>query len=140
MRPSVVADFVAFARSARNDLGMRSNVCPNYEESRFEMMRREDIQQFRSERGVWSIVETDRDVRSINMNPAERDARLARRNRLIFFRRLRRNRAFRPDGIRDKERQAKEEGDYQMENGHERKGRIGCVYVAEAARNARESH
>src|SRR6202162_6418825 len=89
MRPTVVPDFVTFARRARNDLGVLSDVFADHEESRFNMMGREDIEQFRGERCTWPVVKSHRDVRSIDMNPVERDARLGRSGRLIFSRGLR---------------------------------------------------
>ena len=137
MRPTVVPNFVTFARRARNDLGVLSNVFADHEESRLNMMSREDIEQFRSERRVWPIVKSHRDIRSIDMNPVERDARLGRSGRLIFSRGLRGNRGLRADEMCCEESEGREEE--QTGNGHESMRRTGCVYLAEAARNARQT-
>jgi hypothetical protein len=50
---------------------------------------------------------------------------------------LRRNRGLRADEMRCEESEGREEE--QTGNGHERKRRTGCVYLAEAARNARQT-
>ena len=97
MRPTVVPYFVTFVRRARDDLGVLNDVFADHEESRFNMMSREEIEQFRGERCVWPVVKSHRDIRSIDMNPVERDARLGWRGRLIFSRDLRCNRGLRAD-------------------------------------------
>jgi len=119
MRPTVVPNFVTFARRARNDLGVLSDVFADHEESRFNMMGREDIEQFRGERCVWPVVKSHRDVRSIDMNPVERDARLGRRGQLILSRDLRCNRGLRASEVPREESEGTEEE--KTRNRHESK-------------------
>jgi hypothetical protein len=133
----VVPNFVTFARGAGNDLGVLSDVFADHEESGFNMMSRENIEQFRRERCVWPIVKSHCDIWFIDMNPVERDPRLGRRGRLIFSRNLRCN-----CGLRAKEMLREEpEGTEKEQTGnrHELKRRTGCVYLAEEARNARQT-
>src|SRR5262249_7336180 len=78
MRPTVVSDFVSFARRARDDLWMLCGVFADYEESRFNVMSGRNIEQFWVQRAAGTVVKSHRDVRSSDVNGTKRDTRFGR--------------------------------------------------------------
>jgi hypothetical protein len=79
MRPGMVRDLVSLARRAPENLGMVRRVLPDDKKCRFEMMSREEVEQFRSERRVGAIVEGKSDVRAFDVDGIKRDLWLGRR-------------------------------------------------------------
>jgi len=71
----VISDFVTFTRGARNDLRMFCDIFADHEESRFNLVSCEDIQQFRGKRRAGAIIESHRDVGAIDVDKTEGDTR-----------------------------------------------------------------
>jgi len=79
MRPGMVCDLVAFAHRAPENIGMVGRVLPDDKKCRFEMMGREEVQQFGSERCVGPIIEGESDVGAFDIDGIKCDLRLGRR-------------------------------------------------------------
>ena len=75
----MIRDFVSLAGGAPHNVGMVRHVLADHKKRRFDVMSGQQIEQFRGELLARAIVKSHRDVRSIDMNPVERDARLGRR-------------------------------------------------------------
>ena len=68
MRPTMVCNFMTFAGGARNDLRMLRDVFADHEKSCFDMVSREEIEQFWGKGCTWSIVKCHCDVRAIDVH------------------------------------------------------------------------
>src|SRR5439155_23858559 len=78
MRPAMISNFMTFARGPWDDFGMFYNIFTDYEESCFNVVSREDVQYFWLERRAGAVINSYRDVRTIDMDRAERNTRLGR--------------------------------------------------------------
>ena len=78
MRPGMIADFVTFAHRALQDLRMVRRILSDDEKSRLDVMRGEEIEQFRRELLARSVVESHGDVRPVDVNGVEGDLRFGR--------------------------------------------------------------
>ena len=79
MRPTVVANFVAFLGSPGDDFRMFRDVFANHEERRLDVVRGKQIEQFRRKDCAGSIIKGHGDIRSIHVHGTERDRRFFRR-------------------------------------------------------------
>ena len=126
MRPTVISDFVAFTRGARNDLRMFCDIFADHEESCFNLVSRKDVQQFRSKRCAGPIIESHRDVWAIDVDETEGDTRFRQGIRAVLFRNPRCNWRFCSKLSRDKADKTEED---HTGDGHERTWRTdACIY------------
>jgi len=122
----MISDFVTFTRGARNDLRMFCDIFADHEESCFNPVSREDVQQSRGKRRAGAIVESHRDVRAINVDGTKGNRRFRQDIPAILFRSPRCNRRFCSKLNRDKTDRTEED---QMGDGHERTWRTNaCIY------------
>ena len=126
MRPTVISDFVTFTRGARNDLRMFCDIFADHEESRFNLVSREDVQQFRGKRRAGAIIESHRDVRTIDVDGIEGDTRFRRDIPIVLFWSPCCNWRFCSKLSHDKTDRTEED---HMGDGHERARRTNaCIY------------
>ena len=68
VRPAVIANFMAFVRSARDNFGMFGDIFADHEERHFDVVRSQQVEQFWRERRAWSVIESHGDVGSIDVH------------------------------------------------------------------------
>src|SRR3954471_12379594 len=78
MRPAMVANFVPFPSSARDDLGMFHDVFADHEKSGFNVMRSQQVEQFWRKHCARSVIESHGDVRTIQMHRVKSNADILR--------------------------------------------------------------
>src|SRR5712691_13529329 len=115
----MISDFVAFARGARNDIGMLDHIFANHKESRFDVIGGEEIEQLWRELRLRAVVESHGDVGAIDVDRIESDARLGLGVRFVFLCWLRCGPVFGSDIARRKPEEATK--NEQTENKHERR-------------------
>jgi hypothetical protein len=67
----MIADFVSFTSGAANDVGMLGGILTDNEKGRFHVVSGEEIEQFRSQGAVGTIIECHGDIWPIDVNRAE---------------------------------------------------------------------
>ena len=86
MRPTMIGNFVTFPRSSRNDLRMFRDVFTDHEEGCLDVMRGQQIKQFWCQCRARSVVKGHRDVRTVDVDRVECDARFFRRRSILSCR------------------------------------------------------
>ena len=138
----MVPDLMPLADRAPENLRMVRRVLPDDKKCRFEMMGREEIQQFRSERGIGTIVEGESDVRAFDVDGIKRDLGLRGRGRGYGRTRTRNrwNRSGALPGSHLRKQETEREINKQPSSEHlmtKNESRKLSLYLAEATCNAR---
>jgi hypothetical protein len=75
MRPGMIGNFVPLAHGAFENLRVVRRVLPNNEEGRFQLTRRQQVEQLWRECCAWPVVEGQRDIGPLDIHGIKGDLR-----------------------------------------------------------------